>query len=129
MVITDLAISQAIGATASNNLLPTKTTLNAATSALSISWQLTLGGHLTERSTPSRLYYVVSPFSVAAADAKATFSPQAEYTEILPNAQPNLSTVGTTELMVNTGLYVYTWIDGPSLGAAGVINIKLVELN
>jgi hypothetical protein len=129
MVITDLAVSQAIGGSAADNLLPTKTTLNAATSALSITWQLTLGGIAPPRSSLPRLYYVVSPFSVAAADARATFLPQAEFTEMLTNVFPTSSTVGTTELIVNTGLYCYTWIDTQAFGAAGSINIKLVELN
>ena len=129
MLITDLATTQAIGATATENLLPVKTALNATTSAMTVTWKLTLGGFLPLRSTRPRLYFACSPFSVAAAAARATFHPQAEFVELLPSDQPAGATVGTTDFIVNTGTYLYTWIDTPALGAAGTVDLKLVELN
>ena len=130
MTITDIYTSSAIGATDAVNVSPVKTTLSATTTAVVINAQLTLGKSQPGRSNSPRLYYAVSPFSVTAANARATFRPVAAFLDLVPAPDSSsASTVMQTDPIFNNGGYLYTWIDTPALGVAAALSVKLVEIN
>lgn len=130
MTTTDVYSSTALGATDAVNVSPVKTTLSATTTAIVLNAKLTLGKSQPGRSNSPRLYFAVSPFSVAAADARATFRPVASYLDLVPAPDSSsASTVMQTDPIFNNGGYLYTWIDTPALGAAAALDAKLVEIN
>lgn len=130
MTISDIYTSSALGASDAVNVSPVKTTLVSTTTALVINAKLTTGASQPGRSLSPRLYWAVSPFSVAASAARATFRPVAQYLDLIPAPDSSAaSTVMQTDPIINNGGYLYTWIDTPAMGAAASLDVKLVEIN
>lgn len=109
---------------------PTETALQAATTALKISAQITLGV-LTDGNNSSviKVWHAWSPINYPSAIAGVQALAQgAEYVQIRLNS--NLSGVleKGSELLITAGGYHYCWIEMPKLTTAATIIVNLIEL-
>lgn len=107
---------------------PTKTTLQAGTSAFSVGIKLTNGANAGDPGRRTRIYVACIPFSApTAAAAVDTTKFDAYVFDIVANEKPNSDQYSKLPLLPRTGDTVYTWLEESSLG--GTITTQLYEIN
>lgn len=134
MTTTTLNNAQSIG-TSTNvgpGLYPVKTTLQAGTTAFSITAVLTFTTQNREAvSTPVRVWYTSSPQDITAAQAVAQLAQGARFVDVKGNPEPSRSgLISTRNSFIEPvqGAYVYTWLELPAFAAAATLTTKLVEI-
>lgn len=109
---------------------PSKTTLSATTTALTVSCTLTNGNSAGNPTCTIRVFFATSPVSITAAAAVEQLKQAAAYFDIKPHASPNGITIQDFPLMPRKGDYAYCWIEDPKGdGQTGTLTAILYELN
>tara|TARA_R110000868_G_scaffold160977_9_gene390838 strand:+ start:75 stop:467 length:393 start_codon:yes stop_codon:yes gene_type:complete len=130
MTITALLASQAVGtgANAGTDLFAGQLALQAATSGLVITGQLTNGAALTlDRKARIRVWFSTSPFDVASG-IPAQFKDDAKMFELYLSGNPSGIKVTTSEFVINQGGYLYYWLECPTFSVAASLNLSAVEV-
>ena len=129
MTATTIISSVAVGATGAYGTNPTKTTLQATTTAFALNVSLTNGSCAGDPGKTVRLYFACSEFSISAAAATTQLKRTAAILELRPHESPGGTNIEVTPLFGRTGSYVYAWTEEPTFAAAGVLSAILYELN
>jgi len=129
MTITSINTGLAIGGTESSAVGPVKTTLGANTAAVALNLQYTNGASVGDYMEAPRVFYAVSPFSVTAAQAVTQMLPVAESFDIVPARLPRGVTTQRSDLIVNTGGFLYTWFETPKMPDAATVTLNAAEID
>lgn len=134
MTTTTLNNAQSIG-TSTNvgpRLHPVKTTLQAGTTAFSITTLLTMAN---AKAIPGqslvRVWYISSPYNLTAAQATTQLAQAARFVEVRPNTDPltqGLISSRNSFIEAVQGSYVYTWLELPAFADAATLTTTLVEV-
>ena len=117
-----------VGNTSASGQRPNKTTLQAGTTGFAFTAQLTTGNAPLKTPDGVKLFYASCPFDMTAAQAVVSLARCAESLVIYANQQPNQVFVSPSELSVNNGGYVYSWLEWGKQDADATVTVKLVEL-
>lgn len=128
MTITVTQNAVTVGAASASGQSPNKTTLQTGTTAFSFSAQLTTGNSPLKTPDGVKLYYASCPYSITAAQAVEQLARNAESLIVYANQQPNQSFISSSELSVNNGGYVYSWLEWGKQDANATVTVSLVEL-
>ena len=131
MTITALQTATAVGGAGSTGypLLSTKTTLQATTTVLGISAQLTNGAKQGMRQKAVRIYAAVTPFStLTTTTGPQQLSKQAVVLEVVPEERPSGVRIEESGPIPALGDTIFVWADVPLMDAAGTLSISLVEI-
>lgn len=123
-------VSVGTGSSIGQFLNPVKTTLQAATTTVKLSAQLTLGAAAgANASSRVRIWQAVSPisYSTALLGAQSLFQ-GAIYTALRLDALATNVIEMPSDLLVTAAGYHYCWIEMPTLVVAATIIVNLQEL-
>jgi hypothetical protein len=129
MTATTIISAVPVGALGAYGTNPTKTTLQATTTAFSVNVSLTNGAVAGNPSKTVRVYAACSEFSITAAQATAQLKRTAAILELSGHESPGGTNIEVTPLLGRTGSYVYAWTEEPTFTVAGILSVILYELN
>lgn len=132
MTTTSIITAQSIGTSTNVGPLigPVKTTLQAATTAIIISVQLTLGATGgNSAGSMLKVWHAVSPISYSTATIGALALAQgAEYVLVKLDALASLVIERSSDVLVTAAGYHYCWIEAPVLVQAATVTVNLQEI-
>lgn len=129
MTITALQTAAAVGGTAAQVTLATKTTLQVGTTVIGIAAQLTNGARSGNPQKTIKIYIAVTPFStLTTTTGPQQLSKQAQILEVKPDAAPAGVRVEESGPLPALGNTLFVWVEAPALDAAATVSISLVEL-
>jgi hypothetical protein len=130
LTVTAVNNAQAIGGTAGEALLVTKTSLQAGTSFLQLEAALTSAASVVADPTRTvRLRWAVSSVSLtaSAASAVAALARCSHALDIRPSLDAGGVCISQTGLVRVAGTYLYTWFESATLEAAAAVTLTATE--
>lgn len=124
------AVSCGTGTDIGDTFNPTKTALEATTTALKISCKLSLAsGGGANFSSKIRIYHATSQISYTSALAGAlALKPGAEYVELNLAQSASADMERASDLLITAAGYHYCWVLMPILPTAGALTVNLEQL-
>jgi hypothetical protein len=136
MTITTIYNAVALGTTSeASNGSPTKTVLQAGTTAVILNAKLTNGDNTNKstgipgQSTMLDVRYAIAPFALTAdTSLPSLLKNSAGKLELHVDRSSGGVTIDNTGLIANNGGNLYTWFNSPALSAGATITLTSVEL-